>query len=115
MLIPGLTTTINVPANALVLISTDGGIQTTSAVTTGVSRVDVALHIDGVISPAGAYKRVIAQNTGGSTSTIENYAMSISRVLSAGNHTFAVMAALQSGSPATVSGDATSVSRASSP
>jgi hypothetical protein len=35
--------------------------------------------------------------------------MTMSMVLPAGNHTFAVFAALQSGSPASVSGDSSSV------
>jgi collagen triple helix repeat protein/IPT/TIG domain-containing protein len=108
-LIPNLTTAITVPANATVLISTDGGIQTTSAVTTGVSRVDVVFVIDGVLLPAGGYRRVIAANSGGSTTTIENYAMSTSLSLAPGAHTIAVFAALNSGSPANVGGNASSV------
>ena len=109
VIIPNLTTTINVPANAMVLVSTDGGIQTTSAVTTGVSRVDIALQVDGALLPSGSYRRVIAQNTGGSTTTIENYAMATSLALPAGNHTIAVVAALQSGSAANVGGNSASV------
>jgi hypothetical protein len=109
VVIPNLTTTVNVPANAVVLISTDGGVSTTSAVTTGVSRVDIALHVDGALLPDGGYRRVIAQNTGGSVTTIENYAMSARLVLPAGNHTFDVRAALQSGSPANVGGNNASV------
>jgi hypothetical protein len=107
--IPNLTTTIDVPAGARVLISTDGGVQTTSADSTGMSRVDVAFVVDGVPLPSGGYRRVIAQNTGGSTTAIENYAMSTSLALPAGNHTIAVNAALQSGSAANVRGDSNSI------
>jgi hypothetical protein len=109
LLIPNLSTTINVPAGALVLVTTDGGIQTTSASTTGLSRVDIAVAVDGAILPAGAYRRIIAQNTGGSVTTIESYAMTMSLSLAAGNHTFAVYAGQATGSVANVSGDANSV------
>lgn len=109
VLIPNLSTTINVPAGARVIVTTDGGIQTQSASTTGLSRVDIAVAVDGAILPAGAYRRVIAQNTGGSVTTIENYAMTMSLNLAAGNHTFAVYAGQATGSLANVSGDASSV------
>ena len=108
-LIPGLTTTISVPANAVIVLDADGGIQTTSASTTGFSRVDVALAIDGSIVPNGGFRRVIAANTGGTTTAIENYSLGLSATLPAGNHTFAVFAALQSGSAANVGGNNTSV------
>lgn len=115
-IIPGLTTTINVPSvcasaptQCFVYISADGGVQTQSATTTGVSRVDITLHIDGLIPAAGAYKRVIAQNTGGSTTTIENWALGYATPLSVGNHTISVVAGLQSGTAAVVGGDSTSV------
>lgn len=114
--IPGLSITMTIPAVCNVgstactaYISTDGGMQTTSAITTGVSRVDVVLTYDAALFPAGGYKRVTAANTGGNTTAIENWAFGYTTPVSTGTHTFAVFAALNSGSPATVGGNATSV------
>ena len=109
VLIPGLTQTINVPAGYQVYMSASGGVQTTSTTTTGFSRVDIVFGIDGSIVPAGNYRRVVAANTGGNTSTIENWHISSVASLSAGSHTIEVFASLQAGSPANVSGNSTSV------
>lgn len=109
VLIPGLTQTINVPAGYQVYMSTSGGIQTTSASTTGISRVDIAFAIDGMITSTGNYRRVIAANTGGGTTTIENWSTSSLTSLPAGSHTIQVMTSLNSGSAANVSGDSSSV------
>jgi hypothetical protein len=114
--IPGMSTTINVPSvcasgstSCVVYISADGSVQTTSGLTSGVSRVDIALQIDGSLTPGGAYKRVIAQNTDGSTQSIENWAFGYTVALTPGNHTIQVVASLQSGSAATVGGNSSSV------
>jgi hypothetical protein len=109
VLIPGLTQTINVPANSQLYISSGGGIQTSSAVAAGFSRVDIVLFIDGAITSAGNYRRVIAANNTGMGSNIENWHMSSAVTLPAGSHTIQVQATLNSGAAATVSGDATSV------
>jgi hypothetical protein len=108
-LVPGLSQTITVPSNSRVIIATDGGIQTSSAATTGVSRVDIAIVVDGSIVPNGGYRRVIAANTDGNTSTIAYWAQQVTVELPAGNHTVTVQSALQSGSSAAVSGNNTSV------
>ena len=116
VVIPGLTTSVSMPAicisgstSCIAYITAEGGVQTTSTSTTGVSRVDIALFIDGVIVPTGGYKRVIAANTGGSTTTIENWSLGYTTTLSSGSHTIAVFAALNSGSAANVGGDSNSV------
>lgn len=110
VVIPGLTQTVNVPVGYQAYLAASGGVQTTSTSTTGVSRVDITFFVDGVGVPAGSYRRVIAQNTGGSTTTIENWSMSaMTPNLPPGNHTFDVRAALQTGSSANVGGDSSSV------
>jgi hypothetical protein len=109
-LVPGLIQTITVPSNANVCAVTDGAIQTTSASTTGFSRVDVVLTLDGNFLPGGAgFRRVTAANTGGSVTNITYWSFSDCLPLAAGGHTISVFAQLQSGSTATVSGDSTSV------
>ena len=57
-LVPGLTQTVNVPANSQVLLTTDGGIFSSGAVNT-FSVVDVALYVDGA---AIAQRRIIISN-----------------------------------------------------
>ncbi|OFY82806.1 MAG: hypothetical protein A3F72_01605 [Bacteroidetes bacterium RIFCSPLOWO2_12_FULL_35_15] len=108
-LIPGLTQTITVPSNSVLEIYTDGGVQTSSNASSGVSIVDISIFIDGTVAANGAYRRVIAANTSGSGSQLINYAMGKSALLSAGSHTIDVRAKYFSGSTAYVSGDNTTV------
>ena len=107
--VPGLSTTIDVPENASVMITTSGGVQTTSMSTTGVSRVDVAIFVDGALVPQGGYRRVIAANTGGSTSSIAYWSFGVAYTLPPGSHTITVQSMLQSGNNANVSGNSNSV------
>lgn len=111
-LIPGLSTTITVPAASVVYLSTDGAIRTTSPfATVGFSVIDVFLTVDGSILANGGYQRVVATNTDDRPNTF-NRAWSFSQVVtvSAGTHTFEVRAAgiFNVGATATVSGDTTS-------
>lgn len=112
-LIPGLTTTVNVPANSVVLISTDGGIATTSTAATGFSIVDVVVRIDGNALLNGGYRRVIAANTTGLTAVFAPWAMTATTVLAQGSHTIQVFAVGNAGASAaaTVSGDGNSVNQ----
>ncbi len=112
-LVPGLSSTINVPAGALVYASSTGGLITTSTLTNGFSQVDVALLADGAFLPNAGYQRVVAANTGGVTSITENWSLAQVITLSPGSHTISVMAAgTGSGSNATVSGTNASVLQA---
>ena len=102
-----LSTTVNVPANSEVFISTDGGIGTTSNSSTGFSIVDVIIGVDDQVAQ---FRRVIAANTTGLTNMIAYWSFAVSRTLTAGQHTIEVAA--KSGgfsSDATVSGDGSSV------
>jgi hypothetical protein len=102
---------VTVPSNAVLKVSVDGGLLTESTATNGVSVVDVALVIDGVVSANGGYKRIVAANTTGIVTTIANFDMSQAIPLTQGAHTIKVAAKGNGGtsSPALVSGDATSV------
>jgi hypothetical protein len=110
-LLPGLTQTLTLPANGVVYIETDGGVQTTSVSTTGFSATDIQIFIDNVAS--GVQRRVITANTGGFTSMSNSWSMSVtSSSLAAGNHTIDVRAAgagLAGGLTATVSGSGSSI------
>lgn len=88
-LIPGLTQTINIPANSKVFVHTDGGIQSTGATSTTYSVVDVAIFVDGV---AGSQRRVSIANTSSLAQLIGNWSMGESYQLPQGNHTFEVKA-----------------------
>lgn len=114
-LIPGLTTTVNVPASSVLLISTDGGIATTSTAATGFSVVDIMLVVDGNLLPNGGYRRVIAANTTGLTGVFAPWSLTATTTLAPGSHTIQVFAAGVSGptanTNATVSGDGVNVNQ----
>jgi len=107
-IIPGLTETVNVPANSKLLISTCGAISTTSGVAAGYSIVDLLVYVDGAYAGQGFYKRVVAANTTG-LQMLSNWSLTNSVAASAGNHTVDVRVVYGGGSTADVSGDNTSV------
>lgn len=87
-------------------VATDGGIQTSSTAATGVSRVDIAIYVDGGALIDGGYRRCIVANTTGAVSMIGNWSTTtMVGPLTAGLHTIDVRAFLQSGVAATVSGN----------
>jgi hypothetical protein len=109
--LPGLSQSLTVPSNAVVNVSADGGVETTSNATTGYSVVDVALAIDGVLTADGGYKRITAANTTGLVQMFAYFGMSQAISLTPGAHTIKVVAAGTGGgsSSALVSGDSNSV------
>jgi hypothetical protein len=111
--IPGLSTTINVPAGAAVYISANGGLQTTSNSPTGYSTADVRIMVDNTYpGQGGAYRRALAQNTGGIITALESWTLGrVITGLSAGLHTIEIQARGDMGANCTVSGDNTSVSQ----
>ncbi|HET6993253.1 MAG TPA: hypothetical protein VFJ43_18100 [Bacteroidia bacterium] len=108
--LPGLSRTITLTGNAKVTIYTDGGVQTTSGVTSGFSIVDIAIFQNGGFLPSGGgYKRVSAINNTGLVGNIENYTVSSTVTLGPGVYTFDIRAAKNLGSNANVSGNNLSV------
>jgi hypothetical protein len=91
-LIPGLTQTINIPANCRVYVSSTGGIQSTGATSSTYSVVDVGLFCDGVVSSTGGQRRISIANTSSLSQLIGNWSLTQTYNLSAGNHTFEVRA-----------------------
>jgi hypothetical protein len=108
--LPGLSQVINLSGPAKVYVHFDGGLQTTSGVTTGFSIADFAIFVNGLLPPGGGgYKRVAALNNGGLVTNIANCAMDYITTLTAGTHTITVQANKNLGSNANASGSNTSV------
>jgi hypothetical protein len=96
-LIPGLTQTVNVPANSTVFISTDGEVVVN---VTGLNYVlvNVAVFVDGVIVPSGGVRAVFASNTSQVAGVPQPWAITLTQNLSAGSHTIDVRARWVQGS-----------------
>ena len=106
--VPGLSQTIVVPANAVVYISTDGGILTDSINANAGSTVDVVITLDGFFLANSGFRRLSTSHElsgGGFTQWSAAQVLSVSP----GSHTITVQARLAEGAAARVSGDFTSV------
>lgn len=88
-LIPGLTQTITVPANAKVFVSTNGGFQN-AATGTLYAAGDFAIYIDG--NPSTVQRQVIAANTTGLGQIMTQWTLSSVFQLAEGQHTIQVRA-----------------------
>jgi hypothetical protein len=116
-LLPGLSQTITVPANAKVYVSADGGFAPATTTNNAVSVVDIVLVVDNQLVAQAGYKRGAAKYESVINAGILNWAFSTSLSLPAGTHTIAVEGGLTPGGgtqpvspiPAIISGNATSV------
>ena len=81
---------MTVPAATKVLVTTSGGLLTTSNAFT-LSIVDVALFIDGALATSGGYQRT-ASDSGAGLQSPHIWSFSSYRTLTAGSHTFAIQA-----------------------
>ncbi|NVB77566.1 MAG: collagen-like protein [Kofleriaceae bacterium] len=88
--VPGLSLTVTVPANAKVHVDTSGGIQCTGT-GSAYSAVDLAVFVDGAIS--NAQRRVVAANTAGLAQVVSNWSFGRLLNLTPGSHTIDVRAA----------------------
>ena len=91
-LIPGLAQTITIPANCKVIVSTDGGVQSTGATNTSFSVLDIGIFVDGFVSASGGQRRLAIANTTALAQLIQNWSMERTYTLTAGSHTFEVKA-----------------------
>lgn len=91
-LIPGLAQTITVPANSVVYVHTDGGVQSTGATSSTYSVLDIGLFVDGTVTSTGGQRRIAIANTSSLAQLIANWSIDHSYSLSAGSHTFEVKA-----------------------
>ena len=103
-LVPGLTQTITVPANAKVYISSDGGFQNAN---TGVNHgvADFAVFIDGVASTL--QRRVPAANSSSLGQIIAQWSLSSVFNMTAGSHTIQLRAKYAEGTAQLNIGSAT--------
>jgi len=88
-LIPGLATTVAVPAGTVLNVRTDGGMQCTGT-GNAFSAIDVAIFIDGLETTAA--RRVVAANTVGVAQIITNWSFGRTFVVTPGAHTIEVRA-----------------------
>lgn len=88
-LIPGLTQTITVPANAKVYVSTNGGFQN-AATGTSYASADFSIFIDGAAT--NVQRQVVAANTSGLGNIISQWNLSGVFTLTPGSHTIQVRA-----------------------
>ncbi|MBK9034839.1 MAG: hypothetical protein IPL61_26845 [Myxococcales bacterium] len=89
--IPGLSQLVNVPADAVVQVATNGGIQCTG-LGAAYAVVDVAIFVDGVASNQGGVRRVVAANTTTVGQMIANWSFARSYTLTPGDHSIEVKA-----------------------
>ena len=108
-LVPGLSLSVNIPANSVVLVTTTGAIATQGTGAGGFSVLSMGLFIDGALPANGGYQRISALNNSGLAGSIATWAMDMTNTLSAGTHTFSVQTKYSQGSSATVSSDNTGV------
>jgi hypothetical protein len=95
--VPGLSATVNVPANSVMYLSTNGGITFAQAASSASASVivDVVLEVDGSVLPHGAFQRVsVLDNAAEWTSPTGNWSMAQTVTLSPGTHTISVLARL---------------------
>jgi hypothetical protein len=100
--LPGLSMVLNEPTPFTLLVTTDGAVQTTSALDNGVSRVEIVLLLNGNPFPQAGRRKVTAANTPGVHGNLAYYAISLSHALPAGAHTISVATRNIGGDPATV-------------
>jgi hypothetical protein len=100
-----VTQTITVPENCGLLITANGGMNTTSTSSTAISTVDVAIFIDGSSPTNGGYRRVTGFNPSATAINSTGIPWSITTIqnLSAGSHTIDVRSRYVIGSTASVS------------
>ena len=88
--IPGLAVSVTLPANAKLLLETNGGVQC-AATGTAFAAVDIAIFVDGSIT--NAQRRVVAANTTAVAQMIANWSFGRTLLLPSGPHTIEVRAA----------------------
>jgi hypothetical protein len=109
IVLPGLTANINAGPGMKFFFSADGGLMTTSQVAEGISRVEIALLLDGAEFPDAAIRKVVAANAPNVQGNVAYYSMALSAQLPPGPHTIQVATRRNGGDQAIVGGDSNSV------
>jgi hypothetical protein len=90
--IPGMTQTVTVPANGVVLISTTGGAQTDGSATNSLSLLQFGIFVDGALSGTIPTQQLIISNTTSLIGDWEWWNLTGAVPMSAGTHTITVQA-----------------------
>ena len=99
---PGLTQTVDVPDDAVVYISTDGGVLSENPVAgTHAAYVDVAVNVDGIVARLHRLS-LLSIPTAPAT---EYWSLASAHPLGPGVHTISVAARMNSAGSVTVSGN----------
>jgi hypothetical protein len=101
--IPGVSASVTVPDNSVVVASADGSVQITSTGSTTNALVEFRLVVDGA-PMASSLHRLTVSNTAGVGPGFANWALSRALTLSPGTHTISVCGQLVSPSVAANSG-----------
>jgi hypothetical protein len=101
--VPGLELTVTVPDNAVLYISSDGGLKVGNMAAGAASVVDVVLAVDGAIVSNGGWRRVTAMNPSASIVGTATWSFGESLTLT-GSHKIAIAARLVSGVAPVLSG-----------
>lgn len=101
--VSGFPQSVTVPANAEVILSWDGAVQTTSALTTGASIVDYFLLVDG---STVATRRLYSVNSAVTVMPVVPFGLTRRLALAPGSHAINACALIAGGSPANISGAA---------
>jgi hypothetical protein len=111
--VPGLSQTFTVPANARVYIASHGGASNNATTPGTAGIVDIALSIDGanpdVSTVPDFYHRLFVANASNIVNGLEYWSMSGVVELAPGVHTFDIRTRHILGNAVTVSGDGNSV------
>lgn len=102
--IPGVSATVTVPDNAVVVASADGSVQVNSTGAATNALVEFRLVVDGV-AIGGSLHRLTLSNTPGVTPGFGSWAITRALPLSPGPHTISVCGQLVTGSVAANSGN----------
>jgi hypothetical protein len=90
--LPGLGADINVPANSVMIISTNGGVSLIG-LAAGVATVDIWVTVDGTILENGGLRTLVVLNPANViNSAIAYWSIEFSIVLTPGSHSIAVFA-----------------------
>jgi hypothetical protein len=88
--VPGMKLTVDVPADAVLDVNTDGGVALVAFSDDSYAIVDIALMIDGDLAPGAAVRRLTPHPIG--STAFQNWSLGQSLTLPPGPHTFEVQA-----------------------
>ena len=86
--VPGMRLTVDVPDNAVLYVSTDGGMDLLDTSADKFALIDVGIAVDDATPTPGSYRRTILRS--GAQTTFATWSLGHALTLPAGTHTFEV-------------------------